>query len=90
MAVGCVPITASADYLTPSLEVGKNAVFLNDNFSELDRQTSCDVELKQMRQNVLDYFEQNLMPTSLAKRITSQPNHGRIVKFILNDYRIPR
>lgn len=76
MAVGTIPIISYPDWFTPPLQHRKNAIIYSDK-DDLARKihevfAMNPDEIAAMRQNVIQYYDENLNPAAFIKRFESQ------------------
>ena len=89
LAAGAVPILQYADYLPPPLHHGVNCLAFSDaaGLREIIGAvlTMNQEEIRSMRANVRQYYDEFLAPGCFAKRLLNGPR-----TLLLNAYRVPR
>ena len=94
MAVGTIPIIAYHDWFTPPLEHRKNAIVFSGT-DDLVRKVNevfemSAEEIREMRQNVIKYYEDHLNPQSFVRKFESSAKELNTLmlypKLVCSDY----
>lgn len=83
MSVGCIPILEYDNYFYPSLQHNKNAYFFKgeaDLITKMNQIFEMSAEnIKIMKQNVIDYYENYLKPEVFIKKLEQDQNNQEYI-----------